>query len=140
MQSTTVTRWLLVATFLILWIIAPDGPNAPQSVPTTTAAATATPTPPCSPEQEHMYEIIRFAQHSHVPWLERALQHEPGSEIDDDVADPEFQQWWIDQYEDVLLTLSAECVPSLDYPNLPILPGQWESYPTRAAAAQTANR
>jgi hypothetical protein len=86
---------------------------------------------PCSAEMDRAYEIVRFGQHSHVPWLELALQGGLPDLWDEDVADPLFQQWWIDHYAEVLATIEGVCLPDPAHPNLTELPGSWESYPPR---------
>lgn len=96
------------------------------------------PLPACSPALERTYEITRFARHSHLPWLNRALRDEVGATVDDDAADPEFQRWWIDRYDEVLVTLATVCRPSPSFPNLDDLPGQWENYPARPSAGTGA--
>lgn len=88
---------------------------------------------PCEPRMEHAIEVVRFAQHSHVPWYEWAREgtYDPryaGTEY----ADPDFQAWWIDRYQTVLEALTATCYAEPNYPLLMVLPGLWESYPSRA--------
>ena len=103
------------------------------------AEPTLEPTPvalgPCSAEMEHAYEIVRFAQYSHIPWRDMALRDEVTEEGWDanGQAGPDllFQQWWIDNYDDAMAAIEAECVPDPEHPNLTDLPAPWESYPPR---------
>lgn len=94
--------------------------------------------PACSAEMEVAYEVIRFAQYSHVPWLQRALTQDgmADDEYLDRPIDADFQRWWIVQYGDVLQTISASCRPATDYPALTDLPNGWASYPPRSSAAE----
>lgn len=98
--------------------------------------------PACSADVERSYELMRFAQYSHVPWLEHALNDD--GVTDDEYlnrpVDADFQRWWIDRYADVLSTLTADCVPAADYPPLADLPPGWSSYPARSSEGAGATR
>lgn len=112
---------------------------------TDTVAVAPTPTiGPCSAEMERAYEITRFAQYSHVPWLNRArtegkewvawaaqFDHDGLLTMIQQTFDPIFQQWWIDHYGEVMATMETLCRPDPAYPNLKQLPGTWQSYPPR---------
>jgi hypothetical protein len=76
---------------------------------------------------------MRFAQYSHVPWIEWAMtaSEEERAPFRDD-GEVDFQRWWVRNYNDVLNAMSETCDPAGDYPPLQDLPGRWESYPPRS--------
>lgn len=117
---------------VLVWTL--TAPSSMSAVPAPAPEGEA-----CSPEIEHAYEIMRFAQYSHVPWLRwtQTASAEAREKWGDD-GEADFQRWWIREYATVLNALSADCLIATDYPPLTDLPGDWVEYPQRQGVASGA--